>query len=461
MYENLKSNNVISGAKSRQRVQIVGGGLAGCEAAWQIANRGIYVNIYEMRPIVSTVAHNTENLCELVCSNSFRSGNSQANAVGILHEELRRAGSLILRTADNCQVPAGGALAVDRKLFSLSVQSAIERHPNIKVIRKEICELPSLEMGQVLIASGPLTSNALASSISDVTGSGALAFFDSIAPIIYRESIDLDIAWFQSRYDKNLIYSKNGAYINCPLNKSTYELFVQNLLSATPYKDTDPDKPTPYFEGCLPIEVMAERGLETLRYGPLKPVGLMNPHTNQKPHAVVQLRQDNISGSLFNIVGFQTKMNYQDQQRVFRMIPGLKNATFARLGGMHRNTFLNSPKLLDESLRLKAQPNIRFAGQITGVEGYVESSAIGLLAGRFIAEDINYKSYSPPPKETALGALLRYITGENVYHKNSFQPMNINFGLFPEFTKNMTKKERRITISKRALDSLNDWLTQS
>lgn len=446
---------------NKNQVHIVGGGLAGCEAAWQIANRGICATIYEMRPIVQTEAHETDNLCELVCSNSFRSDNSATNAVGILHEELRKAGSLVLHTADNCQVPAGQALAVDRSLFSLSVQAAIEKHPNINVIRKEINELPSKEMGQVLIASGPLTSTALAASISKLTGRESLAFFDSIAPIVYRESIDHNITWFQSRYDKNIDSSKNGAYINCPLDKETYELFVKELLNAPPHKDVSLDNNTPYFEGCLPIEVMAERGLETLRYGPLKPVGLSNPHLAQDLHAVVQLRQDNTSGSLFNIVGFQTRMKYQDQKRIFRMIPGLKHATFARLGGMHRNTFLNSPQILDEDLRLKAQPNIRFAGQITGVEGYVESTAIGLLAGRFIADDIDCKQYFPPPNETALGSLLKYITGENIFHKNGFQPMNINFGLFPEIKTKMAKKERRTAISKRALKSLVYWLENS
>jgi len=413
-----------------------------------------------MRPIVPTAAHSTDKLCELVCSNSFRSDNKEENAVGVLHEELRRASSLILQMADNCQVPAGGALAVDRNLFSLSVQSAIEKHPNINVVRKEIDELPGRETGQVLIASGPLTSNRLANSISEVTGRESLAFFDSIAPIVYRESIDLDTAWFQSRYDKNINCTKNGAYINCPLDKFTYDIFVKELLSAPYYNNTNLDKPTPYFEGCLPIEVMAERGPETLRYGPLKPVGLSNPHTAHAPHAVVQLRQDNKSGSLFNIVGFQTRMKHQDQIRVFRMIPGLQHATFARMGGMHRNTFINSPKILDESLRLLAQPNIRFAGQITGVEGYVESTAIGLLAGRFISDDIDRKPYSPPPGETALGALLGYITGKNVLYKNNFQPMNINFGLFPEIKNKMKKKERRATISKRALNSLHCWLEQ-
>ena len=444
---------------SLARARVIGGGLAGCEAAWQMAERGVHVTLHEMRPNQPTEAHLTEQLAELVCSNSFRSDNAENNAVGVLHEEMRRAGSLILRSADAHKVPAGGALAVDREGFAGAVESALEGHEKIETRREEVGELPDADAGPVLVASGPLTSASLGASILERSGSQALAFFDAIAPVIYKDSIDFDIAWMQSRYDKEGPGGDAAAYINCPLDAAQYEAFIDALVSAEYGEFKEWEKDTPYFEGCLPIEVMAERGRETLRYGPLKPVGLTNPRSPKiKSHAIVQLRQDNALGTLYNMVGFQTKMKHGEQKRILRAIPGLENARFARLGGMHRNTFLNSPQILDGALRLKAQPNIRFAGQITGVEGYVESAAIGLLAGRFMAEELAGGEMMPPPPTTALGALLNHITGGHLSEGASFQPMNINFGLFPPLDGKVHKRERKPAMARRALDQLALWL---
>jgi len=438
---------------SKSAVHIVGGGLAGCEAAWQLARAGVPAIIHEMRPVRGTDAHLTDGLAELVCSNSFRSDDSENNAVGLLHEEMRRASSLIMRCADANKVPAGGALAVDRDAFSDAVTAEIEAEPLITVERGEIDGLPPADWSSVIIATGPLTSDALATAIRDLTGDDGLAFFDAIAPIIHRESIDMDKAWFQSRYDKG----DGNDYINCPLDQAQYEEFINDLLTGdkTEFKDWEQD--TPYFEGCLPIEVMAERGPETLRWGPMKPVGLTNPRDPQvKSHAIVQLRQDNKLATLYNIVGFQTKLKYAEQTRVFRKIPGLEKAEFARLGGVHRNTFLNSPVVLDSELRLRADPRLRFAGQVTGVEGYVESSAMGLLAGRFaIAEQLG-NTLPPPPPTTAFGALISHITGGA--NAKSFQPMNVNFGLFPPLETRVHKKERKPAMSRRALADFDAWL---
>jgi methylenetetrahydrofolate--tRNA-(uracil-5-)-methyltransferase len=420
---------------SIQPVHVVGGGLAGSEAAWQIAQTGVPVILHEMRPVRGTEAHKTQGLAELVCSNSFRSDDSSSNAVGQLHWEMRRLDSLIMAEGDAHQVPAGGALAVDRDRFSAAVTAALEAHPNVTIERGEIAGLPPADWDKVIVATGPLTSPALAEGIRSLTGEGALAFFDAIAPIVHFESIDLDVAWFQSRYDKAGPGGTGADYINCPLDREQYEAFIDALLAAekTEFKEWEG---TPYFDGCLPIEVMAERGRETLRWGPMKPVGLTNKHNpTVKAYAVVQLRQDNALGTLFNMTGFQTKLKYGEQAAIFRMIPGLQNAEFARLGGIHRNTYLNSPKLLDGELRLKADPRLRFAGQITGCEGYVESAAIGLLTGRLAAAERLGRPLPLPPATTALGALVNHITGGHIVTidegPRSFQPMNINFGLFP------------------------------
>jgi methylenetetrahydrofolate--tRNA-(uracil-5-)-methyltransferase len=416
-------------------IHIVGGGLAGSEAAWQVARRGVPVVLHEMRPVRSTAAHKTEQFAELVCSNSFRSDDASASAIGLLHEEMRRLGSLVMRTADVHKLPAGGALAVDRDAFAAAISTALEAERLIEIRREEITEL-SPDWDSVIVATGPLTSTALADYVRSLTGEDSLAFFDAIAPIVHRDSIDFDIAWFQSRYDKVGPAGSGADYINCPLTREQYNAFVDALLEGEKTAFHDFEKATPYFDGCLPIEVMAERGRETLRHGPMKPFGLTDPRRpSPKPYAVVQLRQDNKLGTLFNMVGFQTKLKHGEQAHIFRTIPGLAGAEFARLGGLHRNTFLNSPKLLDETLRLTAMPQIRFAGQITGCEGYVESAAIGLLAGRFAAAEAVGEVPALPPPTTAHGSLLGHITGGHVETIDkgppSFQPMNVNFGLFP------------------------------
>lgn len=436
-------------------LHVIGGGLAGCEAAWQAAEAGVEVRLSEMRPVRGTDAHVTDALAELVCSNSFRSDDPENNAVGLLHEEMRRAGSLVLRCAEANRLPAGGALAVDRDGFARAVTGAIEAHPRVRIHREEIRQLPE---GPAIIATGPLTSNALAHSIRALTGEDSLAFFDSIAPVVYKDSVNLSIAWFQSRYDKH--GPQGGAdYLNCPLDEQQYRAFVGALLEGEKTSFKEWEKATPYFEGCLPIEVMAERGVDTLRFGPMKPVGLKDPHSGARPYAVVQLRQDNALGTLWNMVGFQTKLKHAEQVRIFRMIPGLAQAQFARLGGLHRNTFLNAPRLLDPSLRLKLWPKLRFAGQITGVEGYVESAAIGLLAGRFAAGEICGGESGAPPPTTALGALLRHICG--AANAENFQPMNVNFGLFPDIPGGTRGRDRKRAISQRALRDLDAWLTGS
>ena len=441
-------------------VTVIGGGLAGCEAAWQLISAGIAVKLIEMRPTQTTPVHSTENLCELVCSNSFRSDDSQNSAIGLLHEEMRRCNSLIIKSADANKVPAGTALAVDRECFSKSVESQLISNGLLSIIRTEQESLPTPNMGKCIIATGPLTSEKFSNSILNLTGEKALDFFDAIAPIVYKDSIDFSKAWFQSRYDKSGPDGDPAAYINCPLNEEQYINFVDSLVNAKPIAFKEWEKNTPYFEGCLPIEVMAERGKETLRYGPMKPVGLSDPRNKIKPHAVVQLRQDNIAGSIYNIVGFQTKLSHKDQISIFSKIPGLESSRFARLGGIHRNTFINSPKLLDCTLRLKNELNLRFAGQITGVEGYVESAAIGLLAGKFLTAEILGKSLEPPPKTTAIGSLLDYIvTGGMNSNGGNFQPMNINFGLMPSISnKKLKKKDRRKLVTDRALLDLNSWL---
>jgi len=436
-------------------LHVIGGGLAGSEAAFQAAQAGVRVVLHEMRPIRGTDAHVTDSLAELVCSNSFRSDDWENNAVGLLHAEMRDAGSLIMRTADRHRLPAGGALAVDRGPFSAEVTRTLQSHPNITIVREEIAGLPPPDWRTTIVATGPLTSPALADGIRGLTGEESLAFFDAIAPIVYRDSIDFDVCWMQSRYDKG-----DGAdYINCPMNTAEYEAFVAALLSGEKTEFKEWEKSTPYFEGCLPIEVMAARGPETLRFGPLKPVGLHDPRHAQRPHAVVQLRQDNKLGTLWNMVGFQTKLKHGEQTRIFQMIPGLANATFARLGGLHRNTFINSPRLLDKQLRLKLRPNLRFAGQMTGVEGYVESAAIGLLAGRFAAVDILSLSAETPPPTTAFGALLTHIT--DGADANTFQPMNVNFGLFPEPPAHTRGKDRKRAQAHRAMQDLRTWLQTS
>ena len=456
-------------------IHIIGGGMAGSEAAWQAANAGARVVLHEMRPVRPTFAHQTEGLAELVCSNSFRSDDAQTNAVGLLHEEMRRAGSLIMAMGDKHQVPAGGALAVDRHAFSDAVTEAINSHPNIEIVREEIAGLPPADWDSVIVATGPLTSPALAEAVHELSGEGELAFFDAIAPILYADSINMDIAWKQSRYDKGDTEEDRAAYINCPMDKDQYEAFVDALLAAEKTEFKEWEKDTPYFDACLPIEVMAERGRETLRHGPMKPRGLTNAHDpDTKPYAVVQLRQDNALGTLFNMVGFQTKMKYGAQTDVFKMIPGLEDASFARLGGIHRNTFLHSPKLLDGVMRLKARPSLRFAGQITGVEGYVESASMGLLAGRFAAAEKLGLDVTPPPPTTALGALLTHITTGHVPgKKGAFQPMNVNFGLFPDIEaptkdeegKRLRGKDKSVAkkraLSARALSDIDAWLSEA
>src|SRR5580704_8211120 len=414
-------------------IHIIGGGLAGSEAAWQAAGAGAQVVLHEMRPLRGTDAHQGDQLAELVCSNSFRADDWEANEVGLLHAEMRQLGSLILACADAHQTPAGGALAVDREGYARAVTRAIEAHPRISLERGEVAGPPPADWGSVIVATGPLTSSALAAAIGQLTGEAELSFFDAIAPIVHAETIDTDVAWRQSRYDKAGPGGDAAAYINCPMDRGQYEAFVDALL-AGPKSEFKDWEHVPYFDGCLPIEVMAERGRETLRFGPMKPVGLTNPHRpDERAYAIVQLRQDNALGTLWNMVGFQTKLKHGAQTEIFRTIPGLEKAVFARLGGLHRNTFINSPKLLDGQLRLKADPRLRFAGQITGVEGYVESAAIGLIAGRLAAAEQLGRSLSPPPASTALGALAAHITGGHLAHgPGSFQPMNINYGLLPQ-----------------------------
>ncbi|MBN9078570.1 MAG: methylenetetrahydrofolate--tRNA-(uracil(54)-C(5))-methyltransferase (FADH(2)-oxidizing) TrmFO [Rhizobiales bacterium 65-79] len=454
-------------------VHVIGGGLAGSEAAWQVAEAGVPVVLHEMRPVRGTDAHKTDGLAELVCSNSFRSDDAETNAVGLLHAEMRLAGSLVMASGDAHQVPAGSALAVDRDGFSSFVTRKLETHPLVEIRREEIVGLPPAEWDQAIIATGPLTAPALADAIGRETGADALAFFDAIAPIVHFDTIDMDICWFQSRYDKVGPGGTGKDYINCPMDRAQYEAFVAALLDGqkTEFKEWEG---TPYFDGCLPIEVMAERGPETLRHGPMKPMGLTNAHDPAvKPYAVVQLRQDNALGTLYNIVGFQTKLKHGDQVRVFRTIPGLENAEFARLGGLHRNTYINSPALLDGTLRLKSRPGLRFAGQITGCEGYVESAAVGLMAGRFAAAERLGRPMAAPPLTTAFGALLNHITGGHILSddepgKRSFQPMNVNFGLFPPIDaprvegKRLRGKEKtaakKRAMTARALADFRAWL---
>jgi methylenetetrahydrofolate--tRNA-(uracil-5-)-methyltransferase len=457
-------------------VHVIGAGLAGSEAAWQVAKSGVPVVLHEMRPDRMTEAHRTDGLAELVCSNSFRSDDAANNAVGLLHAEMRRLGSLIMRAADANQVPAGGALAVDRDGFSAAVTKALNDHPLIEIARGEVSGLPPADWSNVIVATGPLTSAPLADAIRALTDENALAFFDAIAPIVHRESIDMSVAWFQSRYDKVGPGGTGADYINCPMTKEQYDGFVAALIAGEKTEFKEWETNTPYFDGCLPIEVMAERGPETLRHGPMKPVGLTNPHDpTTKAYAVVQLRQDNKLGTLYNIVGFQTKLKYGEQQRIFRSIPGLEKAEFARLGGLHRNTFLNSPKLLDSQLRLRAQPRLRFAGQMTGCEGYVESASVGLIAGLYAAADARGETLASPPATTALGSLLGHITGGHIETiepgTRSFQPMNINFGLFPPLASAPTKKPdgtrlrgnektvaKKQAMSALALADLDRWI---
>ena len=439
-------------------IRIIGGGLAGCEAAWQIARQGASVELWEMRPERATEAHVSDRLAELVCSNSFRSDDAETNAVGLLHEEMRRAGSLVMAAADRNKVPAGQALAVDRTGFAEAVQQAIEEEPAIRVRREEVSGLPDAAAGPAIVATGPLTAPALSQAILATTGEDHLAFFDALAPIVHRDSIDFSRAWFQSRYDKEGPGGDRAAYINCPLDRARYDAFVDALLAADTIPFRDWERDTPYFEGCLPIEVMAGRGRETLRFGPMKPVGLTDPATGARPHAVVQLRQDNALGTLFNMVGFQTKLTHGAQKWVFRLIPGLEGARFARLGGIHRNTFINSPALLDDELRLRRAPHLRFAGQITGVEGYVESAAIGLLAGRFAVSELAGVDACPPPATTAFGALLSHITGGHLGAGSTFQPMNVNFGLFPPVAGRLPKRARKAAVVARARADLGRWL---
>jgi methylenetetrahydrofolate--tRNA-(uracil-5-)-methyltransferase len=463
---------------SHQAIHVIGGGLAGSEAAWQAATRGVPVVLHEMRPLCTTAAHKTASFAELVCSNSFRSDDREHNAVGLLHEEMRRLSSLVIRAADGNRLPAGGALAVDRSGFAADITAALEAHPLITIRREEVAGLPPAGWDSVIVATGPLTSPALAGAIRQITGEDSLAFFDAIAPIVHRDSIDMSVAWLQSRYDKTGPAGSGADYINCPLTREQYEAFVDALIAGekTAFHDWED---TPYFDGCLPIEVMAERGRETLRHGPMKPFGLTNEHAPQtKPYAVVQLRQDNRLGTLFNMVGFQTKLKHGEQTRIFRTIPGLQKAEFARLGGLHRNTFLNAPKLLDGRLRLAAMPRLRFAGQITGCEGYVESAAVGLLAGLFAAAERRGETFSPPPPTTAHGALLAHITGGHVETidagPRSYQPMNINFGLFPPLKASPSRREdggrlrgtektlaRKRALTRRALAELDRWIAET
>ncbi|CAN5301618.1 methylenetetrahydrofolate--tRNA-(uracil(54)-C(5))-methyltransferase (FADH(2)-oxidizing) TrmFO [soil metagenome] len=456
-------------------IHIVGGGLAGSEAAWQIAQEGVPVVLHEMRPEVTTPAHQGAGFAELVCSNSFRSDEWEYNAVGLLHAEMRRMGSLILSCADAHQVPAGGALAVDREGFSQAVSETLRAHPLITIAPGEVTGLPPAEWGPAILATGPLTSPALAHAIAAETGADALAFFDAIAPIVHADSIDMDVAWRQSRYDKEGPGGDKAAYINCPMDKPQYEAFVQALIDGPKAEFREWEKNTPYFDGCLPVEVMAERGAETLRFGPMKPVGLCDPRKpGDRAYAVVQLRQDNALGTLFNMVGFQTKLKHAGQVEVFRTIPGLENAQFARLGGVHRNTFLDSPRLLDGRLRLKSRPTLRFAGQITGVEGYVESAALGLLAGRFAAAEARGEDAAAPPATTALGALIAHVTGGHIEGgRQSFQPMNINYGLLPPMDaptrghdgaklKGVDRgRAKKRKMSVRALADLDSWLASA
>ena len=438
-----------------EKIHVVGGGLAGSEAAWQLADAGVPVVLHEMRGPFGTDAHSTDGFAELVCSNSFRSDDASANAVGVLHEEMRRLGSLIMRCGDEARVPAGSALAVDRDIFSAKVTAALNEHPLIEVRRERVERLPGESEGRWIFATGPLTATPLAEDIVRVTGEGQLAFFDAIAPIVHHESIDMDVAWYQSRWDRVGPGGDGKDYINCPMTRDQYEAFVDALLDGEKTEFREWEASTPYFDGCMPVEVMAERGRETLRFGPMKPVGLTNAHTGGKAYAVVQLRQDNALGTLWNMVGFQTKLKYGEQQRVFRTIPGLENAEFARLGGLHRNTFIRSPELLDRTLRLKLRPNIRFAGQITGCEGYIESAAVGLMAARFAADEAAGREPSVPPRTTAHGALLAHITGDA--EAETFQPMNVNFGLFPALEEAHPKKERKARYAARALGALDRW----
>jgi methylenetetrahydrofolate--tRNA-(uracil-5-)-methyltransferase len=430
-------------------IHIIGGGLAGSEAAWQLAEAGLRVRLSEMRGGGDmTPAHETDRFAEMVCSNSFRSDDAEHNAVGLLHQEMRALNSLIMRAADRHKVPAGSALAVDRDAFALEVTQTIETHPKIEIVRERIDVLPD---HPTIISTGPLTGSKLAEAIAAETGQDALAFFDAIAPIVHRDSIDMDTCWMAARWDKG-----GKDYINCPLDKEQYEAFVQALRDGEKTEFKEWEKDTPYFEGCMPIEVMADRGVDTLRYGPMKGVGLDNPRTGRWPYAVVQLRQDNALGTLWNMVGFQTKLKHGEQVRIFRTIPGLENAEFARLGGIHRNSFINSPRLLDAELRLRSKPNIRFAGQITGCEGYVESAAIGLIAARFAIAEKRGEPIAPPPPETAVGALLNHITGGA--DAESFQPMNVNFGLMPPLSGRQKKAERKKAYTDRAREKLAGWL---
>ena len=463
-------------------IHIIGAGLAGSEAAWQAANMGAQVVLHEMRPHVETPAHSTDQCAELVCSNSFRSDDANYNAVGLIHQEMRTLNSIVMSEGDKAAVPAGGALAVDRDIFSAGVTKALNDHPNITIEHGEITSIPD-DWDNVIIATGPLTSDTLAKQIATMTGEKELAFFDAIAPIVHADSINMDIAWFQSRYDKAEGAGTGKDYINCPMTKAQYENFIHELTTAEYglFKEwelpsgspslEEREQDTPYFDGCMPIEIMAARGPETLRFGPMKPVGLTNPHKgdDEQPYAVVQLRQDNALGTLFNIVGFQTKMKWGEQTRVFKMIPGLEKAEFARLGGLHRNTFINSPKVLDENLRLKSRPSIRFAGQITGCEGYIESASIGLIAGRMAASDTLGQSFEKPPLTTALGALLNHVTGGA--NAETFQPMNVNFGLFPApenpyqimpngKRKKLKGKDRKKCYTDRARTDLAAWLNK-
>ena len=453
-------------------VHVVGGGLAGSEAAWQLASAGVPVILHEMRPLRRTDAHKTGHLAELVCSNSFRSDDPLNNAVGLLHEEMRRLGSLIMAAGDHHRLPAGGALAVDRERFAHAVQRSLEEHPLVEIRRELVPGLPPASWGQTIVATGPLTAPELAADIARVAGQDHLAFFDAIAPIVHRDSIDMEVAWLQSRYDKGAAQpgAEKGApapgpggepappagdYINCPLDRAQYQRFIDALLAADTTEFRDFEKATPYFEGCLPIEVMAARGPETLRFGPMKPVGLLDPRTGRRPFAVAQLRQDNALGTLWNMVGFQTKLRHGEQARVFRLIPGLEQAQFARLGGLHRNTFINSPTLLAADLRFKPLPHLRFAGQVTGVEGYVESAAVGLMAGRFAAAEAYGQSLAPPPPETAHGSLLAHITGGA--DARTFQPMNVNFGLLPPPPEGTPRERRKQAQAQRALAAIDTW----
>ncbi len=436
-------------------VHVVGGGLAGSEAAWQIARAGVPAVLHEMRPKRMTEAHRTDRLGELVCSNSFRSDDADHNAVGLLHEEMRRAGSLVMAAADLHRVPAGGALAVDREDFAAHVTEAVAGEPLIALERGEVPDPARRGWDNVVVATGPLTSPRLAAAIAGMTGEDSLAFFDAIAPIVHADSIDLGKAWFQSRYDKPGPGGTGSDYVNCPLERHEYRAFVEALRSADTAEFREWERDTPYFEGCLPVEVMAARGEDTLRFGPMKPVGLTDPRTGRGAYAVVQLRRDNKPGTLYNMVGFQTKLRHGEQKRVFSMIPGLENASFARLGGIHRNTFLNAPRLLDGELRLEADPRLRFAGQITGVEGYVESAAIGLLAGRFAAADAKREGFAPPPPTTALGALLAHVTADA--EAGTYQPMNVNFGLFPPLEERCRGRARKNGYCRRALAAFDRW----